>query len=506
MCGILFTTSTDTPEFIESFNTLAPRGPDDSNVIFHDTFTMGHTRLAIVRPATNTQPIQYKSWRLIFNGEIYNHGYNHEDAHTILTCLEKYGPLETPKHLDGVFAYVLYNVDTHEYYAARDPIGVIPLYTGFTENDRWFASELKALKFCDKIEIVKPGTVYDSKQNVFHKYTEEYPLPTISSHFSITIKNILTAAVKKRLPDVPWGVFLSGGLDSSIILGILSTIQLPKSYPVIHTFTIGLKDSVDLQMARKQVEFLSNKCKIVHHEYSYTVEEGIKMLEQTIYAIETYDVTTVRASVPQLLLASIMKKHGIKVVLSGEGSDELYAGYLYNKYAPSPTALHEECVRKMDMLHYYDCLRTNKTCASVGVECRVPFLDKAFVHYSMSINPTYKMSKNIVEKHLLREAFKDVLHPDIYNRSKAQFSDSVGFKWIDGLKAHANKQYDTMDHQYIYQTPKTKEALLYRDIFQSYFPNGERTCKYDDNTVACSSAIAHKWGNFQNDPSARSIV
>ena len=504
MCGILFTTSTKTSEFIQCFDTLSNRGPDDSNVIFHDKFTMGHTRLAIVKPANNAQPMKHGNWRLIFNGEIYNN----MDATSILTNLDKYGPLETPAHLDGVFAYVLYNVDTNEFYAARDSVGVIPLYTGFTGKHRWFASELKALKFCEEVDIVKPGTIYSSKERWFKRFTkrDSYPIPTVSTHLPITIKNILTMAVRKRLPNVPWGVFLSGGLDSSIIAGILTTIKLPKSYPTIHTFTIGLEGSPDVEMARKQSAFIAKRCDTIHHEYTYTVQEGIDMLEQTIYAIETYDVTTVRASVPQLILAAIIKKHGIKVMLSGEGSDELFGGYLYNKFAPTPLELHEECIRKMMDIHYYDCARANKTCASVGVECRVPFLDKAFVHYAMSINPTFKMSDTMMEKQVLREAFQDVLHPDIYNRTKAQFSDAVGSKWIDGLKYYAEKRYKNLNHEYTYQPPQTKEALLYRDIFHGCFPIGEKTCKYHHNTVACSSSTAHGWNaNFESDPSARSI-
>ena len=499
MCGILFTTSTETPEFVQCFETLSNRGPDESSIIFHEEFTMGHTRLAIVNPAGNKQPIKYGPWRLTFNGEIYNK----LDTNTVLSYVDKYGPLETPRHLDGVFAYVLYNTNTGQYYAVRDPVGVVPLYTGFTGNHRWFASELKALKFCERVDIVKPGTIVTNIKTV--QYTMEYPIPIVSTHIPIAIRNILTMSVKKRLPQVPWGVFLSGGLDSSIIAGILTTIKLPKEYPVIHTFTIGLEDSPDVKMARKQADFISKRCDSVHHEYTYTVQEGIEMLEQTVYAIETYDVTTVRASVPQLLLANIIKKHGIKVMMSGEGADELFAGYLYNKYAPNPIALHEECVRKMNDLHYYDCCRTNKTCASVGLECRVPFLDRAFVHYAMSINPTYKMSVNQKEKQLLREAFKDVLHPDVYDRTKAQFSDAVGKKWIDGLKNHANRKIQKSHITYAHQTPETNEALLYRDIFTSHFPNGEKTCKYHHNTIACSSSTAHNWSTFDCDPSARSL-
>ena len=498
MCGILFAETDDADLFIKSIQTLEPRGPDECKTHQGLGYMMGHTRLAIVNPHKATQPLVRGPWRLVFNGEIYMDHGDTSDGEIILDMVEKHGPIKAPEYLDGVFGYVLYNAETEDYYATRDSIGVIPLYMGIFDDGCWIASELKALEFCEKVAVVPPG--YTITRRETNKYKLDYPKLPSGEHG--LVRDLLIGAVRRRLPkDVPWGVLLSGGLDSSIICGILSSIDLPKAYPAIHSFTIGLEGSPDIEMARKQAEL----CGTIHHEFTYTEEEAHQLLMDTIYAIETYDVTTVRASVPQYILASIIKKYGIKVVLSGEGADELFAGYLYNQYCPSREEMQKECIRKINDLHYYDCCRTNKTMASNGVECRVPFLDKTFVRYAMNIDPKYKMSKNKIEKHILREAFKDLLHPDIYNRQKAQFSDAVGSKWIDSLKEHADKQVLT-NRLYTHQPPKTNEAALYRDIFHACFDLQKASCcKYHHDTVACSSSSAHKWSEFESDPSAKSL-
>ncbi len=503
MCGILFAETDDNDIFIKSLQTLEPRGPDASKFHEGEVYKMGHTRLAIVNPHTATQPIVRGPWRLVFNGEIYNnykeiHHASGSDGVYILDMVDKHGPLEAPKYLDGIFGYVLYNINTAEYYAVRDTIGVIPLYIGVFEGGCWIASELKALEMCEQVAIVPPGYVITRSDS--YRYKIAYPTLPIGEYG--LLRDILIGAVERRIPrDVPWGVLLSGGLDSSIICGILSNIDRPRGYPTIHSFTIGLKGSPDIENARKQAEL----CNTVHHEFTYTVEQGHELLMDTVYAIESYDVTTVRASVPQYILASIMKKFGIKVVLGGEGSDELFGGYLYNRHCPTREEMQKECIRKMEDLHYYDCCRTNKTMASNGIECRVPFLDKTFVRYAMNIDPKYKMSGDKIEKHILREAFKDMLHPDIYTRQKAQFSDAVGSKWIDSLKEYAETQILT-NREYEYQPPMTKEAEMYRDIFHTCFNlNKSSCCKYHHDTIACSSASAHTWGKFENDPSAKSL-
>lgn len=495
MCGILYAETENLEQYNKAIKELKPRGPDETNIFtLDDGLHMGHTRLVINNLISGKQPLHRLKWTLIFNGEIYNH---EKDGDYILDMVDKYGPIEAPKHLDGIFAYVLHDYDEDEYYAVRDPVGVIPLYIGKRGKETWIASELKAISFCDEVSIIDPGHVVTKHKKIM--YRPKYPSnPTGDADL---IRDLLVNSVKKRIPKVPWGILLSGGLDSSILCGILTTIDLPKEYPTIHSFTIGMKDSPDLVMARKQAEL----CNTVHHEFIYDAKEGFEFVYDTIEAIETYDVTTVRASIPQYMLGQIIKKLGIKVVLSGEGADELFAGYLYNKFSPSPQDLHNECIRKMEDLHYYDCCRTNKTLAANGIECRVPFLDKQFVRYVMNIDPKLKMSNDKIEKHILREAFKDVLHPDIYKRQKAQFSDAVGSKWIEALQDYADNRFIERK-VFMYQPPMTREARVYRSLFHYKYPeHTQTTCKYHHDTVACSSSVAHTWSKFESDPSAKSL-
>jgi len=500
MCGILFAETTEDNLFITSLETLYPRGPDECDIYKFEDVRLGHTRLAIVDQVGATQPMHKGQFKLIFSGEIYNH---ESDGKYIFDMVGKHGPLEAPKYLEGIFAYVLYDIMEDEYYIVRDHVGVMPLYMGYKTDFKtkkkgvWVASELKALEWCEDICVVPPGYVVTRSDN--HRFKSSYPVhPT--GEYNL-LRDLLIGSVKRRIPKVPWGVLLSGGLDSSILCGILSRIDRPKDYPTIHSFTIGLKGSPDLLNARKQAEF----CGTIHHEFTFTLEEGAEAINDTIHVVETYDVTTVRASVPQYLLGKIIKKFGIRVILSGEGADELFAGYLYNKHCPCPDSLQAECIRKMENLHYYDCCRTNKTMAANGIECRVPFLDQTFVRYAMNIHPKYKMSNDKIEKHILREAFKDMLHPDIYKRQKAQFSDAVGSDWIEFLQDYMNDQI-VPDKEYEHQPPVTREAKRYRYIFENTFVSGgEKTCKYHHDTVACSSSEAHKWHDFECDPSAKSL-
>lgn len=498
MCGILFY-SEEHPSFIKNLKSLVPRGPDQSQYYDIDDVHLGFTRLAVVDPSSPCQPSYRGPWNIVFNGEIYNGevpaGKN--DVSLVLDMVVKYGPMQAPRHLEGMFAYVLYNSDTKKWYAARDAVGICPLYYGQSGSLKCFSSELKALGHCDTVDVVKPGHVY-THDDMF-RFSDPYPLNPIGGYDQL--RTALKSAVMRMLPhDVPWGVLLSGGLDSSIICGILTELDLPKGYPMIHSFSIGLKGSPDLEMARKQSEF----CGTIHHEIIMDMDTALSYLKPTIEAIETFDVTTVRASVPMLYLAKEIKRHGVKVVISGEGSDELFSGYLYNRFAPTKEELHLECIRKMEDLHYYDCCRANKAMAAAGVECRVPYLNNRVVEYCMNIDPQHKMSGELIEKHILREAFKDVLHPEIYSRQKAQFSDAVGSEWIQRLKSESENH--SLSDVYKDQPPQTKEAEWYRWHFDDAFgSNRSHCCKYHDDTIACSSAVAHKWSDFENDPSARSI-
>tara|TARA_B100000902_G_scaffold397015_1_gene459542 strand:- start:3944 stop:5554 length:1611 start_codon:yes stop_codon:yes gene_type:complete len=534
MCGILFALNSDNKKtFIERLKTLKPRGPDEMTTISTDDFMAGHTRNCIVNPLNGKQPIQDDTWVILHNGEIYN-GLNVKknnfseniysgvvsDSYKILDLYKTISPIEVPKRLDGIFGYCAYNKKTKCLYVARDPIGVIPLYMVQKDKEIWISSELKAILNIGEPTIIKPGHVYSfiGDDKTVTRYTTPYPTkPPTKKHKDGDLYKILDESVSKRVySDVPWGVLLSGGLDSTVVCSLaVENENISKSYPSIHTFSIGLKGSEDVKRAGDVAAFW-NTC---HHPVEFTVEEGFQALHDVIYAIETYDVTTIRASVPMYLLGKEMKKCGIKMVLSGEGSDELLAGYLYNHRCPSAQEVHKESVLKMNRLHYHDCLRANKSLACHGIECRVPFLDKKFVHHTMfKMSATDKLSQTHpdgpqMEKWTLRNDFMFMLKdlPQVISRQKEQFSDGVGNQWINYLKSMSEKKYtdayfQTKQAQYTFQPPQTKEALLYREIFNKFFINCEQTVFYTDETVACSSEIAMKWHDgFKKDPSAESL-
>lgn len=534
MCGILFALNSKRDDFAKRLATLHPRGPDEHNLVLGKNFMAGHTRLCIVNPLSGMQPIVDDDWVILHNGEIYNgvnitknkHGENvmssvQSDSYFILDLLKKNNPINVPSLLDGIFAYCAYNKTKNISYVARDPVGVIPLYMVRNGNECWFSNELKAILDIGQPEICNPGYVYSIHGDgsfTMSRYIGQYPSRApVNEYKRGDIYKVLDKAVNKRVySDVPWAVLLSGGLDSSIVCALsIENEFLSQAYEKIHTFSIGLKGSEDVKQA---TEFA--KCwNTVHHNVEFTPEEGFAAIEDVIYAIETYDVTTVRASVPMYLLGKAMKKYGIKMVLSGEGSDELFGGYLYNHKCPNAQEMHRESILKMDRLHYHDCLRANKSLACHGIECRVPFLDKDVVNYAMHVlaaedklSHTHPKGKKM-EKWVLRTDFSELLksNPNILHRQKEQFSDGVGSAWIEYIKGQADKKYsenyfEKMQKKYKYQTPETKEALLYREIFNKFFKDCEKTVFYTDNTTACSSESAMKWDKtFVKDPSAQSL-
>ena len=480
MCGIVVAFEPKkhrSPPYLPT-QTLAHRGPDGISVNVVETQTarvsFGHTRLA-THATSSIQPLKHDGWTYVVNGEIYTRN----DCHVIgqVLHLGKQAPLA----LDGVFAFVAYHPE-HGILAARDPIGVVPLFVGARGNIIYFASEIKALAHCNWAMIFPPGTVYDG---TFHQYKPNYTIPSAIAS-PTEIRPLLENAVQKRLNmNCPWGVLLSGGLDSTIIAKCVSQCIRPAGYPVIHTFSIGLEGSPDLEMAAKVARELGT----CHHPVVYTVEEGLATIPAVIGAVETYDVTTIRASVPMYLLARVIRRSGVKVVLSGEGADELFAGYAYNKFAPSPEALGEECIRKMDTLHAYDCARANKSCAAHGVECRVPFLDKQVVDWAMNVlHPSQKMWKQI-EKEVLRDNFPD-LPAGVAQRKKAQFSDAVGSAWIDACR----------------KLP-CGESEYYQNIFDALFPDRRACAMTDYNSRACSSGAAASWvSHCIPDPSGHLVA
>jgi len=480
MCGIVVAYEPKrlgTPAYLPT-QTLAHRGPDGLSVGIENSDTarvsFGHTRLA-VHATSVVQPITHDGWTYVVNGEIYTR----HDCHAIGQVLHL--GLDAPKSLDGVFAFVAWHPE-HGILAARDPIGVVPMYVGAQGHVIYFASELKALHMCDWAMIFPPGTCYDGE---FHKYTPEYTIPSIITD-TVMVRPLLEYAVQKRLNmNVPWGVLLSGGLDSTIIAKIATQCVRPDGYPRVHSFSIGLEGSPDLEAAAKVARELGT----CHHPVVYTIQEGLAAIPAVVGAVETYDVTTIRASVPMYLLARVIRRSGIKVVLSGEGADELFAGYSYNEFAPSAEALGAECVRKMDALHAYDCARANKSCAAHGIECRVPFLDKEVVHWAMDVlSPKQKMWTRM-EKEVLRDAFPD-LPAGVAQRRKAQFSDAVGSEWIQACRALPGG-----------------EATYYKNIFRTLFPGRDSCCATEPTSRACSTAVGATWvKQFHADPSGTLIA
>ncbi len=520
--------------------TLRHRGPDWSGVYADDHAVLAHERLSIVDVEHGAQPLTNQSEDIVLavNGEIYNHKAlaqdfpefpfkTSSDCEIIIPLYERH-KADFLNQLSGIFAFVLYDKRTNDFLVARDPIGVVPLYLGRDEHGNLYvASEMKALiKFCRHIEDFPPGhyltkgldkpiRYYNPGWRTFEA-VENNPLSIPA------LRNALETAVHQQLMcDVPYGVLISGGLDSSVIAAITQRFapnrveegdKVQAWWPRLHSFAVGLEGSPDLAMARKMAAAIGT----VHHEFLFTVQEGLDALRDVIYHIETYDVTTIRASTPMFLMARRIKAMGIKMVLSGEGADEVFGGYLYFHKAPNAKELHEETVRKLDSLYKYDCLRANKTMAAWGIEVRVPFLDREFLDMAMAFNPAEKMvGERKIEKYPLRKAFETYLPQEIVWRQKEQFSDGVGYRWIDSLKATAEERISDTEmenarYRFPYNTPPTKEAYMYREIFESHFP-GEAAAQLVPGgpSIACSTPTAIAWdASFAKnaDPSGRAVL
>ncbi|MEZ8931206.1 MULTISPECIES: asparagine synthase B [unclassified Vibrio] len=528
------------PIALEMSKKLRHRGPDWSGIYAGEKAILAHERLAIVGLNSGAQPLysQDKKHILAVNGEIYNHKelraryedkyqfQTDSDCEVILALYQEMGA-DLLEELNGIFAFVLYDEEKDEYLVGRDHIGIIPLYKGYDEHGNYYvASEMKALvPVCKTISEFPPGSFYSSKDTEPQRYYirdwNEYAAVQGNSTSKEELTEALEAAVKRQLmTDVPYGVLLSGGLDSSITSAVAKRFaamrieddeQSEAWWPQLHSFAVGLENAPDLIAARE----VADKIGTVHHEMTYTIQEGLDAIRDVIYHIETYDVTTIRASTPMYLLARKIKAMGIKMVLSGEGADEIFGGYLYFHKAPNAKEFHEETVRKLLALSMFDCARANKSLAAWGVEGRVPFLDKEFIDVAMRLNPEDKMCGNgKMEKHILRECFEDYLPDSIAWRQKEQFSDGVGYDWIDTLKATAeekvtDQQMEAAQFRFPYNTPTTKEGYAYREIFEELFPlESAAECVPGGPSVACSSAKAIEWDeSFKNcvDPSGRAV-
>lgn len=569
------------------------RGPDWSGVWTGENAILSHERLAIVDPLSGKQPLISDDEKIILavNGEIYNHKeirnqfagtYNFKtqsDCEVIIPLYKeavakaesqlsatlnhgnfqdvlKITDFDFLEKLSGIFAFALYDSERDIYMIARDEIGVIPLYQGWDSKGHYYvASELKALEgICGTIEEFpngcylvggkgisdfgkpirwyhRPWEVFSNVENAISATDETGKI--INSNVISTIREGLEKAVKQQLmSDVPYGVLLSGGLDSTIIAAVTQKFAKKRIetdsqdnawWPQLHSFAIGLEGSPDLKAARKAADFIGT----VHHEVRFTIQEALDALPDVIYHLETFDITTIRASTPMYLLARVIKSMGIKMVLSGEGSDELFGGYLYFHKAPDPREFHEELVRKMSKLHFYDCLRANKSLSAWGVEGRVPFLDKDFIDIAMSLNPKDKMNIKLpentdvqggstqrIEKWILRKAFEDILPPDLCWRQKEQFSDGVGYSWIDTLKEMTSRkvsdaEFAQREKRFPVHTPVTKEEYYYRKIFESFFPGNSCALTVPHEAgVACSTAKALEWDEAwkkMDEPSGRAI-
>ena len=518
------------------------RGPDWSGVYANERAILVHERLAIVGVDSGAQPLLSPegTQALAVNGEIYNHRQlrsaleadyafqTHSDCEVILPLYRKFGH-DFLNQLEGMFAFVLWDDAKNHWLVARDPIGIIPLYYGHdAHGNLYFASELKALApVCKDAREFPPGHYWakgDAEPTrYYHPGWREYDAVKDGPTDRAALRASFEAAVKSHMmSDVPYGVLLSGGLDSSLVAAIAKKYAARRVeedekteawWPQLHSFAVGLKESPDLKAAREVAAHIGT----VHHEFHFTVQEGIDALSDVIYHLETYDVTTIRASTPMYLMARRIRAMGIKMVLSGEGSDELFGGYLYFHKAPDAKSLHEETVRKLDALHLFDCLRANKSMSAWGVEARVPFLDRGFIDMAMSLNPEVKLSgkpRGRIEKQFLREAFAGYLPDKILWRQKEQFSDGVGYSWIDSLKAHAaalisDAQMESAKFRFPYNTPVSKEAYFYREIFERHYPQAwAAECVPGGPSVACSTAAALEWdASLKNivDPSGRAV-
>jgi asparagine synthase (glutamine-hydrolysing) len=528
------------PQVLDMSKKLRHRGPDWSGIYCSEKAIIAHERLSIVDVQSGGQPLYSRDRKLVLgvNGEIYNHREIRQrykdrydfttksDCEVILALYADMGK-DFLDELNGIFAFVLYDEVNDCYLAARDHIGIIPFYMGWDiYGNFYFSSELKALEgVCKKIEVFPPGHYYSSIDGKLTRWYSRAWTSYDNVQENVTdiasLRSALESAVHRQLmSDVPYGVLLSGGLDSSVISAIAKKYSARRIetddkaeawWPQLHSFAIGLEGSPDLAAARKVADHIGT----VHHEINITVQEGLDAVRDVIYFLETYDVTTVRASTPMYLMARVIKSMGVKMVLSGEGADEVFGGYLYFHKAPGPRELHEETVRKISKLYLYDCLRANKSLAAWGVECRVPFLDKEFLDTAMTVNPSDKMAGNgRMEKWIIRKAFEDYLPADIVWRQKEQFSDGVGYNWIDTLRELASKQISdeqmaTARYRFPVNTPLTKEEYHYRSIFSEHFPSEAAASTVPSvPSVACSTAEALAWDEAfrnQNEPSGRAI-
>lgn len=519
------------------------RGPDWSGIREFPDAIVAHERLAIVDVLSGAQPLADPETGTVLavNGEIYNHldlkgdgpkgacgdypFQSGSDCEVILALYRKHGR-DLVQHLSGMYAFVLFDPRDSTWIIARDPIGIIPLFYGTDSHGRlWVASEMKALMdTCDDVRVFPPGHVWssgDAEPAPF--YSRDWmkgELPAQPYHPE-ELREALTSAVRSHLMgDVPYGLLISGGLDSSVIAAIAMKLAEKRVddgerseawWPRVHSFSIGLQGSPDLAAAQEVADAIGT----VHHPLNFTIQEGLDALSEVIRHIETYDVTTIRASTPMYLMARKIKAMGIKMVLSGEGADELFGGYLYFHMAPDEREFHEETVRKVLGLHQYDCARANKSMMAWGIEARVPFLDREFIDYAMGLNPASKMGgQGKIEKAVIREAFEGFLPEAILNRQKEQFSDGVGYGWIDGLRDHAeakisNGEMERAAIRFPINPPATKEAYFYRTLFEEHFPTAAAAATVPGGkSVACSTEKALEWDERLKqtiDPSGRAV-
>ncbi|NLP58041.1 asparagine synthase B [Lutibacter sp. B1] len=529
------------PQLLEMSKKVRHRGPDWSGIYADEKAILAHERLSIVDPVSGKQPLYSEDGKLVLaaNGEIYNHRelrkqfvgkYNFQtesDCEVILALYKEKGT-DFIDEMNGIFGFAIYDVEKDEYFVARDHMGIIPLYMGWDANGTFYvASELKALEgVCTKIELFPPGHYLSSKDGELKRWYSrdwmEYDAVKENQTSIDEIHDALEAAVHRQLmSDVPYGVLLSGGLDSSVTSAIAKKYAGKRVesddtqaawWPQLHSFSVGLEGSPDLAAAQKVADHIGT----VHHEIKFTIQEGLDAIKDVIYNLETYDITTIRASTPMYLMARVIKSMGIKMVLSGEGADELFGGYLYFHKAPNSKEFHEETVRKLSKLHMYDCLRANKSLAAWGIEGRVPFLDKEFMDVAMRINPQDKMiNGERMEKWVVRKAFESYLPESVAWRQKEQFSDGVGYSWIDTLKEIVNEkvtddQLANAKYKFPIQTPTNKEEFYYRSIFAEHFPSDAAALSVpQEASVACSTKIALEWdASFKNmnDPSGRAVA
>ena len=529
------------PQLLEMSKRVRHRGPDWSGIYSDDKAILTHERLAIVDPASGKQPLLSEDGKLVLaaNGEIYNHrelrrqfegkySFKTESDCEVILALYKEKGVDFIDEMNGIFGFAIYDAEKDEYFVARDHMGIIPLYIGWDINGTFYvASELKVLEgVCSKIQLFPPGHYMHSSDGEFKKWYvrdwTEYDAVKDNETSIQKVKDALEAAVHRQLmSDVPYGVLLSGGLDSSVTSAIAKKYAEKRIesddtseawWPRLHSFSVGLEGSPDLAAAQKVADHIGT----VHHEIKFTIQEGLDAIKDVIYNLETYDITTIRASTPMYLMARVIKSMGIKMVLSGEGADELFGGYLYFHKAPNAKEFHEETVRKLSKLHMYDCLRANKSLAAWGIEGRVPFLDKEFMDVAMSINPQDKMiNGERMEKWVVRKAFEDYLPESVAWRQKEQFSDGVGYSWIDTLKEMVNaevsdEQLANAKFRFPIQTPTSKEEFYYRSIFAEHFPSDAAAlCVPQEASVACSTQIALEWDEAfknMNDPSGRAVA